>query len=109
MKTMTFLTSLFLGASLVISTAYAGDAASLASTTSAPAKPAASAQTSDKVNINTASVESLTTVKGLGNSKAQAIVSYREKNGSFHKLEDLLNVPGIGDKVLEKIKPQLTL
>lgn len=55
------------------------------------------------VNINTADAQTLSkNIKGIGLKKAQAIVAYREKNGSFKKIEDLKKVKGIGDKLLEK-------
>lgn len=55
------------------------------------------------VNINTADAQTLSkNIKGIGLKKAQAIVAYREKNGSFKKVEDLKKVKGIGDKLLEK-------
>jgi len=69
-------------------------------------------KTDDKpavVNINTASKTDLTTIKGIGESKAEAIISYREKNGKFTKIEDLKNVSGIGDAVFEKIKDYITV
>lgn len=62
-----------------------------------------------KVNINTADVEALTQLKGIGEVKAKAIVKYREDIGKFKKLEDILNVPGIGDGIFSKVKPFLTL
>lgn len=66
-------------------------------------------QTSGKVNINTADVEELTTVSGIGESKAKAIIAYREENGNFKKIEDILNVSGIGEKLFEKIKENITV
>ncbi|SOC20746.1 competence protein ComEA [Ureibacillus xyleni] len=60
--------------------------------------------TSDKININTADESQLTTLPGIGPSKAQAIIAYREENGSFKTIEDLTNVSGIGDKTFEKLK-----
>lgn len=66
-------------------------------------------QTSSKVNINTADVEELTTVSGIGESKAKAIIAYREENGNFKKIEDILNVSGIGEKLFEKIKENITV
>lgn len=55
------------------------------------------------VNINTADALALSkNIKGVGIKKAQAIVAYREKNGEFKKAEDLTNVKGIGEKLLEK-------
>ncbi len=58
-----------------------------------------------KVNINTATVEVLQTLPGIGPTIAQRIVEYRQTHGPFKKVEDLLNVKGIGEKKLEKIKP----
>jgi len=62
-----------------------------------------------KININTATAEQLTSLKGIGPKKAQAIIEFRKKNGKFKKLEDLMLVKGIGKKTFEKIKPYLTL
>ncbi|BBB32271.1 competence protein ComEA [Thermotomaculum hydrothermale] len=63
----------------------------------------------EKININTASVDQLIKLKGIGPKKAKAIVEFRKKNGKFKKLEDLMLVKGIGKKTFEKIKPFLTL
>ena len=49
------------------------------------------------------------TLSSIGESKAQAIIEYREKNGDFKKIEDIKNVSGIGDSIYEKIKDNLTL
>ena len=55
------------------------------------------------VNINTADAPTLSkNIKGVGMKKAQAIIDYREKNGKFNKVEDLMKVKGIGIKLLEK-------
>ncbi|AZR73202.1 hypothetical protein BBF96_07270 [Anoxybacter fermentans] len=62
-----------------------------------------------KVNINTASKEELMTLPGIGPGKAAAIIGYREMNGSFRKLEDLMNVDGIGEKTFIKLKDKITL
>ena len=57
----------------------------------------------DPVNINTADAQALSkNIKGVGLKKAQAIVTYREKNGAYKKIEDLTKVKGIGNKLLEK-------
>ncbi|MBM7620337.1 competence protein ComEA [Bacillus tianshenii] len=61
-----------------------------------------------KVNINTATEEELTTLSGIGPSKAQAIIEYREENGLFKSVDDMLNVTGIGEKSLEKIRDEIT-
>lgn len=63
------------------------------------------AQTSSgKININTASVSELQTISGIGQSKAEKIIAYREKSGPFKSVDDLINVSGIGEKTLESIK-----
>lgn len=59
------------------------------------------------VNINTASVEELITLAGIGQVKAQAIINYRIENGKFIAVEDLLNVKGIGEKTFQKIKDSI--
>jgi len=64
---------------------------------------------SAKININTATVKMLKTLKGIGEKKAQDIVNYRQKHGKFELLEDLKKVPGIGDKTLEKNRHQITI
>ncbi|ASA95403.1 MULTISPECIES: helix-hairpin-helix domain-containing protein [Anoxybacillus] len=64
---------------------------------------------SGKININTATIEQLQTLQGIGPAKAAAIIAYREEHGSFQKVEDLLNVSGIGSKSLEKIKEQIVV
>ncbi len=61
-----------------------------------------------QVNLNTASFEQLLVVPNIGETKAKAIIDYRNKN-RFEKLEDLLNVPGIGTATFEKIKDFFTL
>ncbi len=61
------------------------------------------------VNINTADEAALQTVSGIGEAKAKAIIEYRNENGAFTSLDELLNVNGIGEKLLEKIKPYLTV
>lgn len=61
------------------------------------------------VNINTASQEELNTVKGIGPSKAKAIIDYRSKNGPFKSVDDLKGVKGFGEKTLAKLKGELTV
>ena len=73
------------------------------------AAAAASAPAAEKVNINAATADQLTALPGIGPSYAQRIVEYREKNGPFKKVEDLLNVTGIGEKTFEKIKDRITV
>lgn len=65
--------------------------------------------TSDLVNINTAGMELLCTLPGIGESRALDIISYREANGAFASCEDIMNVPGIKSAVYEKIKDKITV
>lgn len=58
----------------------------------------------DLININTADIDELMNIKGIGRSKAKAIVEYRDKNGNFNSIDDIKNVDGIGDSLFEKIK-----
>ena len=60
-----------------------------------------------KVNINTATVEELKTLKGDGEKKAEAIIEYRKKNGSFKTKEDLMKVRGIGKKLFESFQERI--
>ena len=61
------------------------------------------------VDINKASVKELTTLKGIGEKKAEAIVAYREQVHCFKKAEELTNVKGIGKKTVEKNKNEITI
>ena len=59
------------------------------------------------ININTATLEELQTIKGIGKKKAEAILQYRKEHGAFRTKEDLLQVKGIGKKALEAIQSQV--
>jgi competence protein ComEA len=61
------------------------------------------------VNINTASAKDLEVLPGIGQKTAARIVEFRQKNGPFKKVEELMNVGGIGEKSFLKLKPQLTV
>lgn len=61
------------------------------------------------VNINTASLDELLTLTGIGESKARAIIEYRESFGLFTTKEDIMNVDGIGESLYEKIKENITV
>lgn len=67
-----------------------------------------SAKTSGKVSINSATKEELMTLTGIGDSKAEDIIKYREENGPFKTIEDIKNVSGIGDSLFAKIKENIT-
>ena len=61
------------------------------------------------VNINEATIEELTTISGIGESKAKSIIEYRTTNGPFKSIEEIKNVSGIGDKLYDKIKTNITV
>ena len=68
-----------------------------------------SSENADKININTASVQELMKLKGVGEKKAQAIVDYRNENGRFETIEDIINVSGIGEKTLENLRDMISV
>jgi competence protein ComEA len=71
--------------------------------------PDAKAAPAQVVNINTAPAEQLERLPGVGPTTAARIVEYRQKNGGFKKIEELMNVRGIGEKAFLKMKSQLTV
>ena len=105
---------MLLAAVAIVSTGALPVAASQKPSTPA-GKPAAAAKTAKTagptapVNINTATQAQLESLPGLGAKAAERILEYRQKNGSFKKVEDLMNVKGIGEKSFLKLKPLLTV
>ena len=77
----------------------------LAGQAPAAAKPASGAP----ININTATADQLDGLPGVGAKLAARIIDYRQKNGGFKKIEDLMNVQGIGEKNFLKLKPLVTV
>ena len=69
-----------------------------------PAVKAEGTTQNSLVNINKADTGELTSLPGIGTSKASAIVKYRSDNGPFSTVDELIKVPGIGDNILEKIR-----
>ena len=61
------------------------------------------------VNLNTATKDQLQSLDGIGPKKADAIIAYRKKNGSFKTVDDLVNVPGFGEKSVANIRSELTV
>ncbi|WJH32991.1 helix-hairpin-helix domain-containing protein [Paenibacillus sp. CC-CFT747] len=62
-----------------------------------------------KINLNTASLQKLMDLPGIGESKAKAIIAYREGNGGFKKPEDITKVKGIGPKTYESFKDRISV
>lgn len=77
--------------------------------TSEKTAESAAAETSEKININTASKELLATLDGIGESLAERIIAYRSLHGPFGDVNDILNVSGIGKKKLEAVKDYITV
>ena len=75
----------------------------------APSASVPGIDSSGRVNLNTASLEDLKTLNGIGDSKAQAIIDDRTENGPFSTVEDLTRVSGIGQKTFENLKDQITV
>ena len=74
-----------------------------------PAKPVVSATSSDIINLNTASAAQIATLPGIGPKTADLIIQYRQKNGGFKKVEEIMNVRGVGEKSFLKLKSRITV
>lgn len=85
-------------------------AAGPAGSQESPVAKVQSAAVEDKINVNTASADALAEIlTGIGPKKAEAIVAYREANGPFKVVDDLLQVKGIGPATLEKNRDRISL
>jgi len=89
-------------------TAIALSATALSAQSKTPA-PKTTATAAAPVNLNTATAEQLATIPGVGQKMAERIIDYRQKNGGFKKVEDLMNVSGVGEKSFLKMKPLITV
>ena len=85
-----------------------GSLPALAQRAPQPPKPAAAAST-DIVNLNTASATQIATLPGIGPKTADLIVQYRTKNGAFKKIEEIMNVRGVGENSFLKLKSRITV
>jgi competence protein ComEA len=83
--------------------------AAFAQTSAKPPAAASSAAPSAPVNLNTANVTQLDSLPGVGKATAERIIEYRQKNGGFKKIEELMNVKGVGEKSFLKLKPYVTV
>ena len=72
-------------------------------------KPVSAAEILEKININTAGIEELILLPSIGEGRAEDIIKYRDKNGDFSRIEDIMQVSGIGEKTFEEIKEQITV
>jgi competence protein ComEA len=66
-------------------------------------------ETSTLININTANIDELTRIKGIGPGRASSIIEHRNKKGLFNSIDDIKNVTGIGEGTFEKLKDQITV
>ncbi|RNB82333.1 ComEA family DNA-binding protein [Brevibacillus fluminis] len=79
------------------------------SSTSAGVESSGTSSRATTVNLNTATADQLATLPGIGITRAEAILAYREQHGKFTKIEQLKNISGIGDKMFEKLKGKISV
>jgi len=88
---------------------FCGSMPALAQRSTADPAPATAATGAAKINLNTATAEQLATLPGIGSATAKLIIEHRTNIGKFNRIEELLNVKGIGEKKFEALKELLTL
>jgi competence protein ComEA len=103
MRRLSIVLGIFIAALVATVPGASAQATKAAGAKAAAARP--SATPGAPVNINAASLTQLQTLPGVGASTAQRILDYREKNGAFKKIEELMNVKGLGEKSFLKLKP----
>jgi competence protein ComEA len=99
MRIATIAAVLALGVTVLISSP------AFAATQEPAPQPAAGSPAKPAINLNTATLEQLETLPGIGRKTAERIVEYRTKSGTFKRIEELMNVKGIGEKSFLKLKP----
>ena len=88
---------------------FCGSMPASAQNADAGSAPAAKTANAAKISLNTATAEQLTSLPGIGPATAKLIIEHREKAGKFNRIEELMNVRGIGEKKFESLKDRLTL
>ena len=88
-----------------------GGAAPVLAQKAAPraSKPSAAAPATEIINLNSATAAQIATLPGIGAKTADLIVQYRAKNGGFKKIEEIMNVRGVGEKSFLKLKSRITV
>ena len=94
-----------IAAALALSVAVLTTTPILAAAQQAPPPAAAVAPAKPQINLNTATLDQLETLPGIGRTTAERILEHRTKIGSFKRIEELMNVKGIGEKSFLKLKP----
>lgn len=95
------------GEQVIVPSAEAAAAEAAGAQPAAGQAPSSSSSALGKVNINTADATELQTLSGVGESKAEKIIAYREENGPFKSVDDLTNVSGIGEKTLDALRDSI--
>ena len=103
------MTRILMAAILGIAVSAPAASAQSKATTPKTAAAATAATAAAPVNLNTATAEQLATIPGVGPKMAERIIDYRQKNGGFKKVEDLMNVSGVGEKSFLKMKPLIAV
>lgn len=101
--TAAFTVPAFLEAERVIYVEKPGTAAKTAGEATTPSVP------KEKIPLNTATAEQLMTIPGIGEGYAARILEYREQNGRFHSVDELMNIKGVGEKRFAKWSPYLSV
>lgn len=94
---------------VLLSLALCGTLAGLPAPAQPPERPAKAAAARPQVNLNTATLADLESLPGVGRRTAERIVEYRQRNGGFKRIEELMNIKGIGEKSFLKLRPLVAI